>query len=562
MLTTKEEIKAEILRCGKDPVHFIRNYCKIRHPVRGLIPFSLFDYQEDLIRAYRTNRFNVILKARQLGISEVTAAYAVWLMLFHRQKNILVMATKLETAKNIVKKVATALKNVPPWLRLYRIISDNRMSIELSNGSVIKAISSSADAGRSEALSLLIVDEAAFIEGFDELWTGLLPTIQAGGKAIMLSTPNGVGGVFHKTYTEAEQGISDWRAHKLMWWVHPERNEGLEDDNERPGFKTSAWFRKETRTMDPREIAQELECDFLSSGATVIGPESISWIEKECVSPPVAMENWDRKLWIWKRPEDMRQYLISCDTARGDGADNSSFHVFDVATMEQVAEYYGQLPVKEFAQLACEIGERYNKALLVGENVGVGLAFIEHVVDFKYPNVYFSDRTDTKTGEAVNCVYGKPNNQSLIGGLTTSTKTRPLMITSLQEIIRGRGIMIHSSRYLQELRTFVWENGQARAMRGHHDDAIMASAFGTWIYKTMLSLQFASVEHSRAMLRSVKKDSTLTTHVDGVSKDPDKVPARVMNSRAQNRPVSNKFSTRGYGGRMGNLRIDLSWLYK
>jgi hypothetical protein len=559
-LASKDQIKAEILKCGRDPVHFILKYCKIRHPVRGLIPFRLFDYQKDLLRSYRENRFNVILKARQLGISEVTAAYAVWMMLFHRQKNILVMATKLETAKNIIKKVVTALKNVPFWLKLGKITADNRMSVELSNGSVIKAISSSEDAGRSEALSLLIIDEAAFIRNMDELWTGLRPTVQAGGHVIMLSTPNGVGNVFHKEYTDAERGVSDFKATKLMWWVHPERNADLQDDPERPGFKTSPWFRKETKNMDQREIAQELECDFLSSGATVISPESISWLE-ENICPPIAMEHWDRKLFIWKKPEPTKQYFICCDTARGDGADNSSFHVFDVQTLEQVAEYHGQIPVKEYAQLSCEIGMRYNTALLVGENVGVGLAFIEHVVEFKYPNVYFSDRTDTTSGEAVNCVYGKPNNNDLIGGLTTSTKTRPLMIAAMQEAVRARGVLMHSSRFLQEVRTFIWNNGHAEAMRGYNDDSVMAFAMGVWIHKTHLGLKFADVEHSRAMLRSIRKDTTLAAQVEGASKDPDKVPKAALNRMNLARP-ENRFSTRGYGGRMGQHRIDYRWLLK
>lgn len=256
------DIRAEIKRCGLDPVYFITKYVKIKHPVRGLIPFKMFDYQEDLVRSYVKHRFNVVLKARQLGISEVTAAYAAWLMLFRREKNVLVIASKAETAKNIIRKIETSIKKLPSWLLLADIVVDNRLSLELSNGSRAKAIATSDDAGRSEAVSFLIIDEAAFVPRLDELWAGLYSTVAAGGCIAVLSTPNGVGNKFHSIYTDGEQGLNEFKTHRFMWWLHPERQEGLRDDPDRPGFKTSPWFENETRAanMSPRDIASEYEC--------------------------------------------------------------------------------------------------------------------------------------------------------------------------------------------------------------------------------------------------------------------------------------------------------------
>ena len=132
---TKQEIRKEIIKCGKDPVYFINNYAKISHPMLGLIPFNMYDYQEDLIENFNDHRFNVILKARQLGISTITAAYVVWMMMFHRDKNILVIATKFSTASNLVKKVKAIIKNLPDWITISNISVDNRTSFELSNGS-------------------------------------------------------------------------------------------------------------------------------------------------------------------------------------------------------------------------------------------------------------------------------------------------------------------------------------------------------------------------------------------------------------------------------------------
>ena len=173
---TKKEIKKELLKGGKDPVYFINNYVKIAHPIEGLIPFKLYDFQEEVIKDFRDYRYNVVLKARQLGISTTIAGYIAWLMLFHRGKNVVVMATKLSTAANLVKKVKLAMKSLPEWMMISKIVIDNRNSFKLDNESEVKAISTSGDAGRSEALSLLVVDEAAFVENMDDLWYVLVET--------------------------------------------------------------------------------------------------------------------------------------------------------------------------------------------------------------------------------------------------------------------------------------------------------------------------------------------------------------------------------------------------
>src|SRR5210317_2610767 len=188
----KTLIREEWVECAKDPVYFFKKYCYIQHPHRGKILFNLYPFQEDLMSSVNDNRFNVILKSRQLGISTLSAGYSLWLMLFHEDKNILVIATKQEVAKNLVTKVRYMHENLPSWLR-GDTEEDNKLSLRLGNGSTIKATSASGDAGRSEALSMLIIDEAAFIKGIDSIWASAQSTLSTGGKAIVLSTPNGVG---------------------------------------------------------------------------------------------------------------------------------------------------------------------------------------------------------------------------------------------------------------------------------------------------------------------------------------------------------------------------------
>ena len=268
---TKEQILREVVKSGKDPVYFINNYAKISHPMRGLIPFNTYDFQADLVKDFNDHRFTVILKARQLGISTISAAYVAWLMMFHRDKNVLVIATKFGTAANLVKKVKAIHKHLPEWMKLASISIDNRTSFELTNGSQIKASSTSSDAGRSEALSLLVIDEAAHVDGLEELWTGLYPTLSTGGRCIALSTPNGVGNWFHQTYASAEVKKNDFHFVRLPWDVHPDRDQ--------------EWFEKETRNMSRRQIAQELECNFNMSGETVFHPEDLELIEAQLQDP-------------------------------------------------------------------------------------------------------------------------------------------------------------------------------------------------------------------------------------------------------------------------------------
>ena len=243
---------SEIVKCGKNPVYFFNSYMKIQHPVKGLIKFDTYPFQDSCVETFVEERFSIILKSRQLGMSTLGAAYATWLALFQKDKNILVIATKLSVAQNFITKVKTMIRSLPAWLVLPEIVTNNKQLIEFSHGSSIKAIPTSEDAGRSEALSLLIIDEAAFVRNFDELWMGLYPTISTGGRVIILSTPNGVGGQYYKLYTDAEAGLNEFHAVRLPWDIHPERNE--------------EWFKETTKNLSDRQISQEYLCDFASSG--------------------------------------------------------------------------------------------------------------------------------------------------------------------------------------------------------------------------------------------------------------------------------------------------------
>lgn len=156
--TLKDIIRDEYKKCLSDPIYFMRKYCQIQHPTKGKIPFHLYPFQEKVLRDFHKHDYNIILKSRQLGISTLSAGYSLWLMTFFTDKNILVIATKQDVAKNLVLKVKVMYENLPSWLRL-PAVEANKLSLRFNNGSQIKATSAAGDSGRSEALSLLIVDE-------------------------------------------------------------------------------------------------------------------------------------------------------------------------------------------------------------------------------------------------------------------------------------------------------------------------------------------------------------------------------------------------------------------
>jgi len=495
-LDKKQKVK-EILKCGKDPAYFLKTYARISHPMHGLILFDTYDFQDHLLQDFNDYRFNVILKARQLGISTITAGYIVWMMLFHRDKAILVMATKFATAGNLVKKVKGIMRNLPDWLKIATIDVDNRTSFELSNGSSIKAASTSGDAGRSEALSLLVLDEAAHIEGLEELWTGLYPTLSTGGRCIALSTPNGVGNWFHKTCTDSESGANNFNLTTLAWDVHPDRDE--------------EWYKKETKNMSKRQIAQELMCNFNTSGETIIDPDDMEWLLSN-VKEPKYRTGFDRNFWIWEEYDPSCNYLMSVDVSRGDGADFSTFHLIKLETLEIVGEYQGKATPDMFANMLNQVGREFGSAMMVVENNNIGYTVLDKLTEYAYPNLYYSIKS---THEYVEQHIGE-HHTSAVPGFSTTMKTRPLIVAKLEEFIRNKLIKIYSSRTVNEFKTFIWRSGRPQAMKGYNDDLIMALAIACWVRDTALQANSRDLNYQKAFIDAIYTvKTTMNTQIKG-----------------------------------------------
>lgn len=521
----KAAVKDEILKCAQDPVYFINKYVRIRHPTRGLIPFKTFKYQDRTIESLLKKRFNVILKARQMGFTEVVSAFITWLMLFHPNQSVLCLATKAETAKQVIRRVRTALKRLPSWLLIADITTDNKTSIELANGSFVKSIAKSADAGRSEALSLLVVDEAAHIDGFDSIWTGIRPTISAGGRIIMLSTPLGVGNVFEKTYTDATEKRNDFNPICVMWYEHPEHISDLSID-EKTGRHTSSWFRAETKGMTQREIAQEYECAFLASGDTFFTPELMGWVS-ERLAPESTLEEG---LQVYAAPKPGASYIMSVDSATGKSFDRCGFHVFEVESMDQVAEYNARTVPDPFAHECDRVGRQYNNALMVVESNAVGLAVLEHLKLLAYPNLFYSKKgakAGDRLGDPGNAAEGSMS-PSYVHGISTQGTNRSFMLNKLDELMRSRAMTLRSIRFRTEMETFIWNNGRPEAKGGKRDDLIMAAAFAAWVRDNLYGGVYNTPGLTAAMIGAMKLTRSTNTQIPGASKNPEHVPVRAM----------------------------------
>ena len=518
----KKVIRQEYLKCAQDPVHFMKKYCYIQHPQRGRIQFHLYPFQEKVLRLVQDNPYSIILKSRQLGISTLSAGYSLWMMLFHKDKNILCIATKQDTAKNMVTKVKFMYENLPSWLKI-DALENNKLTLRLQNGSQIKATSASSDAGRSEAVSLLLIDEAAFIDNIGEIWASAQQTLATGGGCIALSTPYGTGNWFHQTWVRAEEGTNDFLPIRLPWFVHPERDQTWRD-------------RQDELLGDPRLAAQECDCDFSTSGDVVFYPEYLEYYEKTFVKEPLERRGADQNLWIWEPVDYSRTYMVVADVARGDGKDYSAFHIIDVENNVQVGEYKGQIGVKEYGNLLFRIGVEYNNALMVVENASIGWATIQVLIDNAYPNLYYSPKSGIVTSDSYFDQY--MDTSKMTPGFTMSSRTRPMTVGKFQEYISDKGVTIQSSRLISEMKVFVWKNGRPEAQQGYNDDLVMSFGIAMFMRDTAFKFRQQGIDLTKAALSNI---TSRKTHYNGAYN----IKSAVDNPYMQN---------------LGGNKEDISWL--
>ena len=551
---TKTEILQEFTKSFLEPTYYAGKYCEVFDLTQGgMYPLVVFPKQKALLEHYRANRFSLVLKPRQAGVSTVTAFHCAHLIMFATKKakqKILIIANKQETAHEFLSKVVGFIDSAPEWLCEHEIdpktkksngkvkyTKKNNGEILLPNGSGAKAKATSKDALRGYTPTLLVMDEAAFIENGEALWTAAFPSLSTGGGAILLSTPNGYDALYYALYQGAIIGKNEFKVFEMNWFQDPRFNKDLKwvkgvdekicrrnltntnwnfsdfEKYKRAGYKpTSSWFESMCSQFnnDARKIAQELECDFLGSGDNVVNEEYIKQQELNTCNP-ISSGAFDNNLWTFEEPIVGDQYLMGVDVSRGDSADYSTLVVWDMTTGEQAAEWQGKVPPDVLGEMAVELGLKYQALAVVDITGGMGQATTIKMMDLKYPHMYYSSSKDATVIKQQLFKYKKQND--MIPGFIIG-KNRVLAIQALELAIRTGQIRIKSKRIINELRTFVYKNGRADHMTGYHDDLLMAMAMLLFVFqhsfKNMVKYKAQTIAIIEAW--SVVKDTRPSLH--------------------------------------------------
>jgi hypothetical protein len=280
---SKIEMLLEMGKCLSDPVYGIEAYLETEDRTQnGFVPFKLFPRQKELVQAYKDHDHNIVMKPRQAGISTTTAAYLAILTALASNKStqkILIAANKQETAKEFLKKIRDFTMQLPMWMNVYAPPGatswfdpekNSNSHYKLWNGSEVKAVASSKDALRGYTPSVIVVDEAAFIEGNkgEEFYTAAQPSLSTGGRSILISTPNGMDPLYHKAYVMAEKGMNNFNIVSMRWYEDPRYN----GRNDGSGMK---WILRDDKTNDVVETIEDPKSGF---GSDAVVPES-TWPE-------------------------------------------------------------------------------------------------------------------------------------------------------------------------------------------------------------------------------------------------------------------------------------------
>jgi hypothetical protein len=447
---TKLEIE-EYKKCMKDPAYFARKYCKVINLDKGLVPFDLYPYQEKMFKHFLENRFNVVLACRQSGKSVSASIFILWYAVFQPDKTIAILANKGSTAREMLSRITLALENLPFFLQP-GCKALNKGSITFSNNSRIIAAATSGNSIRGMSISLLYLDEFAFVPDADTFYTSTYPVISSGKKSqvIMTSTINGVGNLFYRLWQGAVQGANEYKPFRVDWWDVPGRDE--------------KWKAQTIANTSQLQFDQEFGNAAIGSMDTLISPEFLLALKAE--SPAEII----RDVKIYRAPIEGHQYVMTVDVSKGRGQDYSSLTVTDTSArpFEQVATWRDNMmsPLL-FPDLIVAVAKRYNEALVVIENNDVGQVVCNGVYyDLEYENTFVES--------------------SIKGGIgvTMTKRVKRMGCAFLKDIIEARKLELHDADSILELSTFEAHGDSYEAASGCHDDMAMNLVLLAWFLTT------------------------------------------------------------------------------
>lgn len=458
---TKKQIE-ERIKCMKDPIYFIQKYMKIVHVDKGLVPFDLYDFQKDLLKSYINNRFTIAKLPRQVGKSTVTIGYILWTVLFGPMQNIAILANKASTARDILAKLQLAYEHIPLWMQ-QGIMSWNKGSIELENGSKVIAAATASSSARGNTYNCIFLDEFAFVPKniAEEFITSVYPTISSGKttKVIMVSTPNGMN-LFYKYWTDAVNGRNLYKPVEAHWSVVPGR-----DDK---------WAEDQIKQLGEEKFEQEFGCSFLGSSNTLISSAKLSTMA--WVAPIQRIDN----LHVYEQSKPGHTYVISVDTSEGQSLDYSAFVVIDVtqAPYRVVAKYYNnKISPMSFPNVIFNVGAQYNMAHVLVESNGIGMQVAEFLhSDLEYENI-FSTTNLGRGGQRISSGFKK--NSKL--GVKMTAQIKSIGCSNLKSLLEHNKLIVEDFDIISELTSFVATGSSFAAEPGCHDDLTMCLVTFSWL---------------------------------------------------------------------------------
>ena len=541
MSLSKEQILLEYAKCINDTPYALKTYLQTYDNTQSkYVPLELFNDQVTLVKDYDTCEENIALKYRQAGVSTVTSAWASKRLVFAKKskpEKILIIANKMDTAQEMGNKVRAFVDQWPSWLGVtFSVEKNSQRHFKLTNGCEVKAVATSKDALRGYTPTILIFDEAAYINADEDFWSACMASLSTGGKVIVISTPNGFDPIYYSIFSQSIKGMNDFRITEMYWFrdpryskdlklikcndiVHYMLNRGDYNDSEitldysnikvenrdfqeiklkieNEGYKPySSWFESMAKKLkfDKRKISQELECNFLGSGDSVIPPETMKKIKETYIKEP---ENkfMGGAIWQWKEPVEGHRYIMGVDVSRGDSEDFSTISIIDFDAREQVLEYIGKVPPDVLAEIAFKWATMYNSFIVTDITGGMGVSTSRKLQELGYKNLYIDGVNPADKWK------WDPKSQDKIPGINFNSK-RVLIIQAFEEALRF-DFALRSQRLFNELNTFVYVNGRPDHQKGQHDDLIMAFAMAVFVGETSFAQLEKATEQTKAMLES------------------------------------------------------------
>ena len=459
---TKENI-LEYQKCMEDPIYFIKNYIKIVSLDEGLVPFKLYDFQENIVETIHNDRFTICKMPRQSGKSTTMVSYILHYVLFNPNMNVAILANKAATARDILGRLQLAYENLPKWLQ-QGVVSWNKGSVDLENGSRVVASSTSSSAVRGGSFNMIFLDEFAFVPTnvAEDFFSSVYPTISSGKstKVIIVSTPNGMN-LFYKLWVDAENKRNSYNIVDVHWSQVPGRDE--------------KWKNETIANTSEEQFKREFECEFLGSANTLIHPTKIkSMAFKNPITSNAGLD-------MYEKPRHGATYVIVADVSRGTNNDYSAFIVFDVSTVPYniVAKYRdNQIKPMLFPNIIHDVAKAYNMAYVmvevndIGEQVATALQF-----DLEYENLIMA----SMRGRAGQVVGGGFSGGKAQLGVRTTKAVKRLGCSNIKQVIETDKMIINDYDLITEFSTFILKGQSYEAEEGHTDDLAMCCVLFGWL---------------------------------------------------------------------------------